>query len=146
MESKMALNVLVVDDSSVMRSMIIRSLRLSGLDLNEVHQASNGEEGLRAIENHWIDLALVDLNMPVMSGEEMIRKLRENPDNSNLAIVVVSTEGSVTRIAQLKSQGAEFVHKPFSPEVLRQTIMELTGASNADQSGAGTLPGGHSDF
>ena len=142
----MALNVLVVDDSSVMRSMIIRSLRLSGLALNEVHQASNGEEGLRAIENNWIDLALVDLNMPVMSGEEMIRKLRESPENSNLAIVVVSTEGSVTRIAQLKSQGAEFVHKPFSPEILRKTVMELTGVSDADMSGTGTLPGCHSDF
>ena len=142
----MALSVLVVDDSSVMRSMIIRSLRLSGLDLNEVHQASNGEEGLRAIEDNWIDLALVDLNMPVMSGEEMIRRLRANPDNSDLAIVVVSTEGSVTRIARLKSLGAEFVHKPFSPEVLRQTIMELTGVSDADQAGTGTLSGGNTDF
>ncbi len=142
----MALNVLVVDDSSVMRSMIIRSLRLSGLGLNEVHQASNGEEGLRALESNWIDLALVDLNMPVMSGEEMITRIRENPENSNLAIVVVSTEGSVTRIAQLRSQGAEFVHKPFSPEVLRQTIMEMTGVTDADQSGTGTVPGGGTDF
>jgi two-component system chemotaxis response regulator CheY len=142
----MALNVLVVDDSSVMRSMIIRSLRLSGLELNEIHQAANGEEGLRAIENNWIDLALVDLNMPVMSGEEMIKKVRENPDNSNLAIVVVSTEGSVTRIAQLRSRGAKFIHKPFSPEMLRQTIVELTGVSDADQSGTGAVPGGSTDF
>jgi two-component system, chemotaxis family, chemotaxis protein CheY len=142
----MALNVLVVDDSSVMRSMIIRSLRLSGIEVNEVHQASNGEEGLRVIENNWIDLALIDLNMPVMSGEEMIGKLRKNPDNSNLAIIVVSTEGSLTRIAQLRGQGAEFVHKPFSPEIFRETIIGLTGVSYADPSGAGTLQGGNTDF
>lgn len=68
----MALNVLVVDNSMVMRTMIIKTLRLSGLELGDIHQAANGQEGLQVLENNWIDLALVDINMPVISGEEMI--------------------------------------------------------------------------
>ena len=68
----MSLNVLVVDDSAVMRAMIIKTLRLSGLPLGEVHEAANGQEGLGTLDEHWIDLVLVDINMPVMNGEEMI--------------------------------------------------------------------------
>ncbi|HEX30388.1 TPA: response regulator, partial [Candidatus Poribacteria bacterium] len=66
----MALNILVVDDSSVMRSIIIKTLHLCGLPLGEIYQAVNGLEGLQALEENWIDLALVDINMPVMDGEE----------------------------------------------------------------------------
>ena len=68
----MAINVLVVDDSGVMRSMIIKTIRLSGLQLGEIHEAGNGREGLEALNQHWIDLVIADLNMPVMNGEEMI--------------------------------------------------------------------------
>jgi two-component system chemotaxis response regulator CheY len=135
----MALNVLVVDDSSVMRHMIMKVLRLSGLPLNELHQASNGQEGLQAIEAHWIDLALVDLNMPVLNGEDMIRKLRESPETADLPIIVVSTEGSETRIKELKTLGVEFVHKPFTPEGLRQTVFQMTGVGDASQSENGTI-------
>lgn len=68
----MALNVLVVDDSAVMRGIIIKTLRLSGLPLSDVHQAANGEEGLKMLDQHWVDLVMVDINMPVMNGEEML--------------------------------------------------------------------------
>ena len=71
----MAVNVLVVDDSGVMRSMIIKAIRLSGLQLGEVHQAANGREGLEALHQHWIDLVIADINMPVMNGEEMIDRM-----------------------------------------------------------------------
>jgi len=142
----MALNVLVVDDSTVMRTMIIRSLRLSGLPISEYYQAANGREGLALLEKHCIDVALVDLNMPVMSGEEMIRILRHNNRNSDLAIVVVSTESNATRITGLRSQGAAFVHKPFSPEILRETILELTGVQDADLVGERTSQSSGPDF
>lgn len=138
----MALNVLVVDDSLVMRTMIIKTLRLSGLSLGEIHQASNGQEGLQVLENNWVDLALVDINMPVMSGEEMIDKVRQNPEMSDLPVVVVSTESSETRIEMLQKKGAEFVHKPFTPEILRETITGITGVTNEQGSnGANELDG-----
>ncbi len=128
----MALNVLVVDDSSVMRSMIIKTLKLSGVPLGDVHQASNGVEGLEMLDREWIDLALVDINMPVMNGEEMIDRVRTDPALASLPIVVVSTESSETRIDLLERKGARFVHKPFTPEALGATIRELTGVQDHD--------------
>ena len=96
---KMSLNVLVVDDSAVARKVIAKCLRLAALPMGELHEAANGQEGLDVLDKHWIDLALFDINMPVMNGEEMIEKVRSNADLRELPIIVISTEGSETRTA-----------------------------------------------
>lgn len=142
----MALNILVVDDSSVMRAMISRVLRVCGLPLGEVHEAGNGEDGLRVVDQKWIDLALIDINMPVMNGEEMIDRLRMNPETADLPVVVISTESSETRIERLKRKGVRFIHKPFTPEMLKDTIAEVTGAADEEQSGDGFIQYGGLDF
>ena len=142
----MSLNVLVVDDSAVMRSIIIKTLRLSGLPIGEVHQAGDGREGLQVLDSNWIDLALVDINMPVMNGEEMIEAVRTNPETNSLPIVVVSTEGSDTRVEMLQKKGAEFVHKPFTPEILRHTISGMIGVTSDYGSERGALPNSGLDF
>lgn len=142
----MALNVLVVDDSVVMRAMLIKALRLCGVPLGEVHQAGNGAEGLKILDQGPIDLALVDINMPVMNGEEMINRVRRNPMTADLPVIVVSTEGSATRIASLEKIGVRFVHKPFSPEHLRESIIDLTGGYDEQPSGEGAVPSGGFDF
>ena len=123
----MAVNVLIVDDSGVMRSMIAKTIRLSGLDLGEIHQAANGQEGLDALNQNWIDLVIADINMPVMNGEEMIDRMLEHPEFRDIAIVVVSTEGSKTRVERLQNKGARFIHKPFTPETIRDTVKEFLG-------------------
>lgn len=123
----MALNILVVDDSSVMRAIIIKTLRLSQLPLGEVHEANNGQDALRVVEGNWIDLALVDINMPVMDGEEMINRLRQNPATADLPVIIVSTEGSDTRKEALRRKGAGFVQKPFTPETLRDAVLGTLG-------------------
>ena len=142
----MAFNVLVVDDSAVMRGIIIKTLRLSGLELSEIYQAGNGQEGLALVDQNWVDLALVDINMPVMNGEEMIRKLRANPETERLPVIVVSTEGSEARIKTLQENGVKFIHKPFDPGVLREMIRELTGVSDEQGLEDEPLPGGGFDF
>jgi two-component system, chemotaxis family, chemotaxis protein CheY len=142
----MAFNVLVVDDSEVMRAMVLKTLRLSGVPLGEVHQAGNGLEGLQLLDTNWIDLALVDINMPVMRGEEMIDRIRANPATADLPVVVVSTERSEARIAELREKGVEFVHKPFTPEALRATVLRITGIDDDDFTGDVALPGGGYDF
>ena len=123
----MAVNVLVVDDSGVMRSMIVKTLRLSGLQLGEIYQAADGQEGLDALGENWIDLVIVDINMPVMNGEEMIDRMRENSEYNDTPVVVVSTEGSKTRVERLRDKGARFIHKPFTPEMIRDTVKDLLG-------------------
>jgi two-component system chemotaxis response regulator CheY len=129
----MAVNVLIVDDSVVMRAMILKTLRMTGLPLGEIHQAGNGQEGLHALDQHWIDLAIVDINMPGMNGEEMIDQVRENPDTKDVRVVVISTEGSETRIKRLQQKGASFIQKPFTPEIIRDTVMAITGMGANDE-------------
>jgi len=133
----MSLNVLVVDDSSTMRKMIKRTLQVSGLPIGDVYEASNGREGLLTLAKYRIDLALIDINMPEMNGEEMISRMKRNPSFTDLPVVIVSTEGSATRIASLVSyEKVGFVHKPFSPERLSQIVHEVTGGAygNAGES------------
>lgn len=142
----MSLNVLVVDDSRVMRAMVVRSLRLSGLPLGEVCEAGDGAEALRLLGGNWIDLALVDLNMPVLDGEALIRALREDPATADLAVVVVSTEGSESRIERLRALGAAFVHKPFTPEALREVVLRITGITDEQICGGLAPAGGELDF
>jgi two-component system, chemotaxis family, chemotaxis protein CheY len=141
-----AINVLVVDDSAIMRQMMIKTLSLCGIPIGEVHQAGNGQAGLEILENHWLDLVLVDLTMPVMDGEEMIRRLRENPEIADVAVIVVSTEGSETRIEKLQKMSLGFVHKPFNPEVLRDTILSTMGATYEELTGKRAICGDGPDF
>jgi two-component system chemotaxis response regulator CheY len=132
----MAVNVLVVDDSGVMRAMIIKTIRLSGLQLGEIHEAANGREGLAALDQNWIDLVIADINMPVMNGEEMIDRIQKNPNSKDIPIVVISTEGSKTRIRRLQNKGARFIHKPFTPEIIRDTVKEFLGDTVFDGTAA----------
>ncbi len=125
----MSFNVLIVDDSAVMRTMITRVVRLSGVPLGTIHEAGNGEEALGVIAAQWIDLVLLDINMPVMNGEEMLRRLRAEPETAHLPVIVVSTESSETRVSALAEFDVAFVHKPFTPEDLRATILRVTGVT-----------------
>lgn len=142
----MALNVLVVDDSAVMRRMIVKTLELCGVPVGELHQAANGAEGLKVLQEHWVDLVLVDINMPVMNGEKMIERLRENAETRDTAVIVVSTDGSAARAEMLERQRAGFVHKPFTPEILRDAILRTTGASYDQLVGKPTLSSDGPDF
>jgi two-component system, chemotaxis family, chemotaxis protein CheY len=126
----MSLNVLIVDDSAVMRAMVVKTLRAAGLPIDRAWEAANGQEGLKILSENWIDIVFVDVNMPVMGGEEMVGRIRANPTWADLPIVVISTEGSRVRIEHLLAQRTKFVHKPFSPEIVRDMVMGLTGVQN----------------
>jgi len=125
----MALNVLIVDDSATMRRMVARTLEMSGLALGRVAEAANGREGLEVLDREWIDVLFVDINMPVMGGIEMIDAVRARPELVSLPIVVISTESSQTRIEEVRRKGVRFVHKPFTPECIREVIQDLTGVT-----------------
>jgi len=141
-----SINVLVVDDSAVMRAMMIRILRLTGLSLNQVYEAPNGQEALNLLGTNPVDLALVDINMPIMNGEAMIDSVRKNPAFSDLPIIVVSTESSLPRADRIRHKKVEFVHKPFTPEVLRRTVLQLTGVPDDKFNGEDSLSQIGSDF
>lgn len=121
----MALNVLIVDDSPIARAIILKALRICGVSLGDIHQAENGREGLAILHEHAVDLALVDINMPVMSGEEMLEKLRSEGSAPGPTVIIVSSDHSVTRRQKLLRLGAHIVHKPFTPECLRDVLEAL---------------------
>lgn len=140
----MSLNVLLVDDSIVVRSMVKKSLMMVGLPMGEVYQACNGEEGLEVLRQESVDLVILDINMPVMNGEEMLKAMKADPQWEDIPVVVISTEGSQTRIDKLEAMGARFVHKPFPPEAVRNVIqtfpricdeLETAGSVETDDSG-----------
>jgi two-component system chemotaxis response regulator CheY len=123
----MAINILVVDDSAVMRSMIKKTIHNSGVDVGDIYEAENGQEGLAEADKNWIDLLFIDVNMPVMDGMEMLGKIRENPATRDMPVLIVSTESNSERIKKINELNAAFVHKPFTPEILREQILSVLG-------------------
>ncbi len=127
----MALNILLVDDSTTVRAVIARSLELAGVPVGNLHQAANGREALAILGREWIDLVFADINMPVMNGVEMIEKMREDGLLQTIPVIICSTEGSVSRIEQLRASGVRaYIRKPFTPELLRQVVEDTVGVPN----------------
>lgn len=127
----MAYNVLVVDDSRIMRDMVAKAVQMSGLDLAGIDTACDGKQALDKLRSSWFDLVLLDVNMPVMTGEQFLVALRDDVGLRDTLVVVVSTESSQPRIARLKALGAGFVHKPFKPEELVAAVRQLLDAPRA---------------
>lgn len=128
----MAFNFLIVDDSKTIRAVIEKTLHMTGVPIGEVHHAGNGQEALDLLESHWVDLIFADINMPVMNGVEMIQRMHENGVMQSTPVVVVSTEGSTTRIEQLKQLGVTaYLRKPFQPEQFSEIINDILGKTNA---------------
>ncbi len=130
----MAFNFLVVDDSSTSRGIVKKTLKLTRLPLGEIWEAANGREGLEQMRRNWVDLVLADLNMPDMTGQEMIAEMAKDPLLAKLQVVVVSSEGSQSVLDSLFKQGIkEVVRKPFEPALLRGVIekaLEIPGGAN----------------
>ena len=122
----MSFSILLVDDSRITRSIIIKALKMAQIPIKEIYEAANGREGLEQIKNHEIDLVFADINMPIMNGIEMIEKIYQNEQLAYLKIIIISTEGSLERIKQLKAKGVEgYIQKPFTPEQIKETINEV---------------------
>lgn len=124
----MAYNVLIVDDSETIRAVIRKTLSLTMLPVNVVHEAGNGQAALECMQKHWVDVVFADLNMPVMSGMEMIDYMAERGRLTDTPVIVISTEGSPKRVDELMAKGVRgFIAKPFTPERFKETMEEVLG-------------------
>lgn len=127
------IDVLVVDDSDLIRAMIIKTLRLAQVPLGTVYEAGNGREALDVLDSNWVDLVLADINMPVMDGVEMVERMRASADLKGIPVIVVSTEGATARIEELRKMGVSaYVRKPFTPEMLRDVVASVTSEWRTD--------------
>lgn len=120
------IRALIVDDSSVMRKIVERSIRQAGIDLAEVREAANGAEGLGALKDQRVDLILCDINMPVMDGLEFLRQLQTVENAKGVPVVMITTEGSESHVVQALSVGARgYIRKPFTPEQVKEHVVPL---------------------
>ena len=120
------MSALIVDDSSVMRKIVERSLRQAGVNLTKVHEAGNGAEALAVLAESTVDLILCDINMPVMDGLEFVRQLAEVPNAKGVPVVMITTEGSESHVVQALSFGARgYIRKPFTPEQVKEHVVPL---------------------
>ncbi len=128
----MSLTILIVDDSATTRAVIMRTIRMSGLDGAKLLEAANGREGLALARQQKPDLVLADLQMPEMNGVEMTKAILADPETRGIPVVVVSAEPSPATIEMLRNAGVRtHVSKPFTPEAIRKVIGEVLGVPNA---------------
>jgi two-component system chemotaxis response regulator CheY len=122
------IRALIVDDSSVMRKIVERSLRQSGIELEKVVEASNGAEALVALQNNVVDLILCDINMPVMDGLEFVRQVAKMESAKGIPIVMITTEGSESHVVEALTAGARgYIRKPFTPDQVKEHVLPVLG-------------------
>ncbi len=116
--------VLLVDDSAVMRKIIQRNIKETGLIVDEFVEAGDGKQALERISDSGdLDLILLDWNMPNMSGIEFVRTLRSLNMPKRIPVVMVTTEGSDSKVSEAKESGADgYLTKPFTADQLRDTL------------------------
>ena len=138
----MAFNVLVVDDSSTMRAVVKKAIKVSGFTVGSYWEASDGKEALEVLRENWVDLVLTDINMPNMTGLELVAKMKENDLFKSIPVVMVTTEGSETRVRESMDLGAKgYIRKPFSPEDIKKTLSSIMGETENANQNDGTLEG-----
>ncbi len=129
------MRALIVDDSSVMRKVVERALRSSGLELTEVVQASNGEEALQILRDDAgktlpISLILSDINMPVMDGLQFLETRRDENLAPGVPVVMITTEGSEPFVMRAIAAGAQgYICKPFTADQVKTRVVPLLQAA-----------------
>lgn len=122
----MAYNVLIVDDSQTMRTVIKKTVAISGFEIGECWEAGDGREALDVLQEQWVDIILTDLNMPRMNGLELVKALKGDEATRHIPIVLITTEGSETRIEEAYALGISgYIQKPFYPEAIRDALNKI---------------------
>ena len=120
------IQALIVDDSSVMRKIVERSLRQAGVDSLIVLEAGSGVEGLEVLKSRRVDLILSDINMPAMDGLEFVRQLRQRQLAEGVPVVMITTESSEEHVKQAIEAGAiGYIRKPFTADQVKQKVLPL---------------------
>lgn len=132
---ELTLKALVVDDSKVMRMMVIRSLqRLRGVRWEFV-EASDGFEAIRLLKERAIDVCFIDWNMPAMSGMELVRHIRSE-ETAPMPLVMVTSEKTAARIEEATTEPGvnAYICKPFTDEEVSQKIAGILAGFRERQS------------
>jgi two-component system chemotaxis response regulator CheY len=122
----MAGTVLVVDDSAMMRKVVLRVLKMAELEFENILEAGDGREALLLLRTNQVDLIMCDINMPVMSGIELLQRIKEEKLAKGVPIVMVTTENSEPQVRQAILAGARgYIRKPFTVDHIRNNVRPL---------------------
>jgi two-component system, chemotaxis family, chemotaxis protein CheY len=128
----MSYSILIVDDSAVIRAVVRRSIKMSGIEVGQVHEAENGLKALEVLVSQWIDIVFADLNMPGMGGVELVDKMAGDDLLLSIPVVIVTAEQNPQVIEQLKKRGIRaYLKKPFRPEGFRNVVLDVLGDPGA---------------
>lgn len=119
----MAYKILVVEDSSTTRSLIISSLEV----IANFHffESPNGFEALKLLPHHKFDLIITDINMPNINGLELVSFIKGNQAYSHIPVIILTTEGSRRDREKGLALGAnQYLVKPFNPVVLQNAVRQ----------------------
>lgn len=115
--------VVVAEDDVPVREVLAKHLRRAGVTVVE---AGDGEETLAVLDQRTPDLLCLDLNLPVVSGFEVFRRVRQQPALRDLAVLVMTGRDTLDDMASARELGAvDFVVKPFRPRELADRVLGL---------------------
>lgn len=118
--------VLVVDDSAMMRKVVLRVLKMADVEFDTVLEAGDGAEALALLRNNAVTLIMCDINMPTMSGLELLEKIKEEKLATGVPIVMVTTENSEPQVRQAILAGARgYIRKPFTVDHIKNNVRPL---------------------
>jgi two-component system chemotaxis response regulator CheY len=119
-------DVLVVDDSAAIRKILQRVLRQTGMVINTIHEAGNGEEALGVLKGHQVALILSDINMPKMDGLQLLAALKSSAEWGRIPVVMITTEGSESKVSEAVRLGAaDYLRKPFTADQIKEKLTGL---------------------
>ncbi|HPO17061.1 MAG TPA: response regulator [Candidatus Hydrogenedentes bacterium] len=125
----MAYTILIVDDSETARAALAKALSIAQTPVREFYQAADGQAALALLEDKQVDIVFLNLSMPGMNGLDMLNRMKERGLLDTVPVVVVSADGSETRITELAELGIRgHVRKPYTPERLKARVDKLLGA------------------
>ena len=121
--------ILVVDDSAMMRKVVLRTLKMADIEFDQVLEAGDGVEALAFLRANKVELIMCDINMPVMSGLEFLQQVKDDKLAPGVPIVMVTTEGSEPQVRQAILVGARgYIRKPFTLEHIKNSVRPLLAA------------------
>ena len=119
-------DVLVVDDSAAIRKILTRVLRQTGMAIQTIHEAGDGQEALALMAQHRIDLVLSDINMPKMDGLQLLGSLKASPQWRSIPVVMITTEGGEAKVGEAVRLGAAgYVRKPFTADQIKEKLVGI---------------------
>jgi two-component system, chemotaxis family, chemotaxis protein CheY len=121
----MSKTVLVVDDSTMMRKIVIRNIDEAGFKVKIV-EAEDGAQALKVFMQGGIDIVISDWNMPNMNGLTLIKEIRKTDLGKTVPIFMVTTEGSADNVKEAVLAGAtNYLVKPFTAEALKSKLSKV---------------------